>query len=232
MKVLALETSERIGSIAALEADGPTGQLLIETSLPQDRRAAQTLVPEIKTLLAELGWKPRDLDLIAVTTGPGSFTGVRLGVTTAKSMAYAIDAQVAGVHTLATIAAGVTQPFQRLWTILDAQRGELFVSAFESSEMEIFCGDINTRIVDAETWLDEVQQGDLVNGPALSKLADRLPSGALAVAEAEWKPRAAMVGRLGIATYQNGDAISAMQLTPQYYRKSAAEEKADQAAEA
>lgn len=227
MKLLALETIERIGSLAALIAEGESLSTISQVSLPSDQRAAQTLLPAIQSLLSDVAWTPGELDAIAVTTGPGSFTGTRLGVTTAKTLAYATGAQLVGVHTLAIIAAGVTSHYTDLWTILDAQRGELFVSKFNASDDLQLWESPDTRIVSADAWLQEIKPGETVCGPPLKKLQDRLPEGVLCAEPKEWKPRAEFVGQVGAAAYREGKTVDVMQLVPEYYRKSAAEEKAD-----
>ncbi len=225
MKVLALETSERIGSLAAFVADEQPPQLVAEVTLPSDQRGARSLVPAIDGLLKTLGWKPADLALICATTGPGSFTGTRLGVTTAKTLAYATNAQVVGVHTLAAIAASVPPSYDRLWTILDAQRNELFVAQFSGAADSV--ASPTTSILSTDEWLAQLRPGDLVCGPPLEKLRDRLPTGVLCSDPDQWSPRAEYVGRLGIAACRSGETVDPMQLVPRYYRKSAAEEKVD-----
>jgi len=226
LRVLALETSGRIGSLATLQASEEQISTVSSVLLPDDQRSAQSLLPSIESLFAESGWKPQQLNLLCVTTGPGSFTGLRIGVTTAKTLAYATDAELVEVHTLAAMAAGISAPYERLWTILDAQRQELFVAQFEPDWQDHSADMPETRIVGIEQWLQELSPGDVVSGPPLQKLADRLPAG-VDIAQAEdWQPRAEAVGRLGIAAYQRGQVVDAMQLVPRYYRKSAAEEKA------
>ena len=132
MRILALETSGSSGSVAALEGT----QLILEQPLASGSRSAQSLAPGIDALLAEVGWSVGQIDLLAVTQGPGSFTGLRIGITTAKALAYAVGGQVIGVNTLEVIARqappGRAAPAkqQTLWTVLDAQRGELFAARF------------------------------------------------------------------------------------------------------
>ena len=84
-----------------------------------------------------------------------------------------------------------------------------------------------TRILSIEAWLDELREGDFVAGPPLSKLAQRLPAGVSAVDPQLWKPQAATLGRLGFAAHHLGQTVDPMQLVPNYYRRSAAEEKAE-----
>ncbi len=229
LRVLAIETSERQGTLATLETTGEQSATVGSAVLPADQRSARSLLPAIKTLLDETSWKPSQLDLICVTTGPGSFTGLRIGVTTAKTLAYATGATLVEVHTLAAIAAGVTAPYQRLWTLLDAQRQELFVARFDSGWQTQPTALPETHILPVDKWLQTLRPGDVVSGPPLQKLLERLPEGVLAEDPANWSPRAEVVGQLGIAAYKNGESVNAMQLVPRYYRKSAAEEKIDSA---
>src|SRR5262245_33492571 len=86
MRILAIETVGSTGSVAALDERG----VLAELALDSRRRSAQTLVPGMAALVESVGWRSRDVELVAVASGPGSFTGLRIGVTTAKTFAYAI----------------------------------------------------------------------------------------------------------------------------------------------
>jgi tRNA threonylcarbamoyladenosine biosynthesis protein TsaB len=232
MRILALETSGRLGSIALLRARDGTAAVLDARELPAGERSARTLLPAVQNALAEQGWRPADLELIAVTTGPGSFTGLRIGVVAAKTLAYALGAKLVGVHTLAAMAenvvtasGGVSTP-ARLWTVLDAQRQELFAARFDASRPIIDQAHPATEIIAIDAWLDRVELGDAVAGPPLAKLTPRLPAGVVAVPQELWQPSAAAAGRLGFALYERGESIEPLELVPRYYRKSAAEERA------
>ena len=227
LRILAIETSERVGSLAALEPVDNSSSVVGRRRLSADRRSAQTLLPAIQTLLDDCRWQPQQLDLICVATGPGSFTGLRIGVTTAKTLAYATGAKLVEVHTLAASAARVEQPYSKLWTLLDAQRQELFAAHFEP-DWQLQSNFVpQTRIMSIERWLQAVQPGDLVSGPPLSNLAAQLPAGVLTTNMTLWPPQADTVGHLGVAAFRAGQVVDPMQLVPHYYRKSAAEEKAD-----
>jgi len=228
LRIIAIETSERVGTLAVLRSQGPDVELISSAELPGDQRTAQVLLPTLHELLDRCGWKPRDLELVCVTTGPGSFTGLRLGITTAKTLAYASGAELVGVETLATIGANKESSGGRLWAILDAQRQELFVACFEQEWRTSETGLPETQILSSEEWLTQLRAGDLVAGPPLAKLGDRLPAGVETVDSHLWKPQAVMVGRLGFAAHQRRQTVNPMQLVPNYYRKSAAEEKAEQ----
>ncbi|TWU20845.1 tRNA (adenosine(37)-N6)-threonylcarbamoyltransferase complex dimerization subunit type 1 TsaB [Bythopirellula polymerisocia] len=226
MRILAFETSLRQGSIAALESSQSSTQLVAERQLPSDQRSAQSLLPALSQLCSECGWKPAEVELVCVTTGPGSFTGLRIGITAAKALAYAVGAKLVGVHSLAALAAGVPQPSGNLWTILDAQRQELFVASFEEKAITQYP---ETRILSTNDWLAVLKPGDSVVGPPLDHLCGKLPSGVDAVDENLWQPQARIVGQLGYEFFCRGHTVDPMQLVPNYFRKSAAEEKADAA---
>ena len=100
MRILALETTDKTGSVAAIDDDN----LLAELMLDHTQRSAQSLAPAMQRLLKQVGWLPADVQLVAVSVGPGSFTGLRVGVTTAKVFAYAVGAEVLGIDTLEAIA--------------------------------------------------------------------------------------------------------------------------------
>jgi tRNA threonylcarbamoyladenosine biosynthesis protein TsaB len=232
MRILALETSGRLGSIALLESREDGANLIVARELPAGERSARTLLPAVQEALGALGWRPADIELIAVTTGPGSFTGLRIGVVAAKTLAYALGATLVGVHTLTAMAENVAtsaqagpDPPTRLWTVLDAQRQELFAARFDLTQPTIDQTEPATEIIAIDAWLERLQRGDVVAGPPLTKLASRLPTGVTIVPQGLWSPSAAAAGRLGFALYKRGATIEPLELVPHYYRKSAAEEK-------
>jgi tRNA threonylcarbamoyladenosine biosynthesis protein TsaB len=225
MHVLALETSGRTGSIALLETVGGASTILAAHELPPGERTARTLLPAVHDALVGVGWKPSDVELIAVTTGPGSFTGLRLGVVAAKTLAYALGAKLVGVHTLAAMAAGYRCDGGRLWTVLDAQRKELFVASFDPRQPVADQADPATEILAIDEWLTRLAPGDAVAGPPVAKLREQLPAGVLVVEVDGPAPAAADVGRLAAVLAERGAVVDPLALVPQYYRQSAAEEK-------
>ena len=229
MLILALETSSQAGSVALLDRD----TVLSERRLPADRRSAQTLAPAMAEVLAEARRKPQDVRLVAVTIGPGSFTGLRVGVTTAKTFAYAVGAELLGVDTLEVIAgqSDAASPRERrsgsrIDAALDAQRKELFVGRFMTDSQGLIRLEDN-RIVSADQWLAELRAGTIVTGPGIQRLLDRLPAGVIVAAEPLREPQAVTVGQLAWKQYDCGRRDDLWRkLTPKYLRASAAEEKA------
>lgn len=223
-RILAVETSGRDASLAVLEAAGDEVRVVGEHSLAGERRTAQVLVPGVRALLERVGWKPHDVQLIAVVVGPGSFTGLRIGVTLAKTLGYATGSSVIGVDALAVLAHQAPPAQGPLSAVIDAQRQELFAARFEC-DRGCWNRTTATHIIRQEDWLAALRPGERLTGPALRRLRDRLPADVELVAESYWLPRASAVGQLGWRDVRAGRRDDVWSLAPQYYRASAAEEK-------
>lgn len=235
--ILAIETIGASGSVTALRHD----VLLAEHPLRPDQRSAQSLASALKGLLDEVGWKPRDVTLVAALAGPGSFTGLRVGITTAKMFAFAVDAEVAGIGSLEICAAqalGVEAP--RLWTVIDAGRQQQFAASFvkrptsppeagtTAHALGLLAGWFTERepaIVDNAALGKCLQAGDAIAGPGLTTLAQLIPPQVHMLDAESWTPRAATVGRLAALRCQHGGRDDLLTLVPNYLRHSAAEEK-------
>jgi tRNA threonylcarbamoyladenosine biosynthesis protein TsaB len=221
MRILAIETVSTSGSVAALDG----GQCRAERALPADRRSAQTLAPGIRDLLGDVDWRPADVQLVAVAIGPGSFTGLRVGVTTAKVFAYAVGAEVLGVIALVAIARQAPTGRGRLWTVIDAHRQQVYAAVFDADEQGVWHGNAETQLVDADAWLAALRPGETVAGPALTRLAARLPNGVAATPQDCWAPRAFTIGQIAAERHAVGMRDDLWRLAPLYVRPSAAEEK-------
>ncbi|MEN1680893.1 MAG: tRNA (adenosine(37)-N6)-threonylcarbamoyltransferase complex dimerization subunit type 1 TsaB [Planctomycetota bacterium] len=216
MKLLAIETAVTPGSLAIVKTAGDSPPRRLEEDLPTDSRTAQSLAPAMAAMLDRLGWSATDLDLVAASVGPGSFTGLRIGVTAAKTLAYAAGARCVAVGTLAVIAHQARRhaPSANGWAVLDAQRAQLFAARLSAPH--------ETTIVDKEAWLGSLREGEVVAGPILEKLAERLPPGVVTAPESAWRPHAEIVAELALSA---ADSVSPFELMPIYGRLSAAEEK-------
>jgi tRNA threonylcarbamoyladenosine biosynthesis protein TsaB len=223
MRMLALETSQMAGSVAALDDD----RLLVERELAAGQRSAQSLAPAMRDVLTEVGWRPADVELVAVATGPGSFTGLRVGVTTAKVFAYATQSHVIGVNTLEVIAARVPVEVRRFAVVLDAQRRQVFAASFVRDDDGKLTCEESTRLVDDDAWIAGVAAGMTVTGPGLEKLAARLPAGVQMIEPAKWSPTAAAVGQVANRSFLAGHRDKVFDLVPHYFRRTAAEEQWD-----
>ena len=164
MKILGIETTERRATVALLD----NCEVVVQFTLSDEARSASLLAPGIQSALQQAQWQATDLDRIAVTVGPGSFTGLRVGVTTAKTLAYALGADVIGVNTLAVLAsqAGHTGAVE---SVMDAQRNEVFHQRFEVRDgVAVACDDVT--IEDDLQWQQGIENNVVVTGPVLKKL--------------------------------------------------------------
>lgn len=240
MLILAFDTSGFAGSVAVLDE----ARVLAEARLDPARRSARTLAPAIAELLASQGIKPEQIRLVATTVGPGSFTGLRVGVTTAKAFAYAVGAEVMGVSTLEAIANGVPAEWlgdkpREIQAVIDAQRKELFVGKFRAEaggdrgqgtgdkgqELPRMTRTDADGIVPAEEWLAGLRAGMIVSGSGLARVQSQLPEGVVAVPAEQREVKASVVGRLAWRDYETGRRDDLWKLAPVYLRPSYAEEK-------
>jgi tRNA threonylcarbamoyladenosine biosynthesis protein TsaB len=229
-RLLALETSGRAGSVAVLDGT----KLLAERTLDPARGSAATLAPAIRGLLADVQWRPADVQVVAVAVGPGSFTGLRIGVMTAKTLAYALGADIVAVDTLDVIALQTpsitalqsTSDARPLWAVIDAGRDELFAARYLSnSQSGELITERPTALVRIDDWLAELQAGDWVSGPLPTRLEPMLPRGVQLVELPLRLPQARTVGRLAVARHAAGVRDNLWELSPKYHRLSAAEER-------
>ncbi len=220
MKILAIETTDQAGSVALLE--GP--RVLAEVRLTSDQRSAQLLAPAIRNLLQASTWQPTEIGLVAVAIGPGSFTGLRVGLTTAKTFAYAVGCDLVAVPTLEVVAAQMPTGASQLLTVLDAGRQQVFSARFRRVDGRLECIE-STALVDDAVWLAGLQAEETISGPGLRKFAGGLPDFARLSPAELWSPRAATVGLLALSRFDAGQRDDVWGLVPGYHRASAAEEK-------
>lgn len=118
MRVIGIETSGNVGSVAVCEDDVVVGERCLEKGL----RHGTELITSVKALFEELHWKPDNIELIAVSVGPGSYTGLRVGITCAKTLAYALNKPIVAVPTLDVLAENAPANSHSICPILDARR--------------------------------------------------------------------------------------------------------------
>ena len=221
MRILAIETSDRQGNIAALNGE----RLVCGFELETVQRTAQSLVPAIGHVLKHIGWQPKHVQLVGVSAGPGSFTGLRIGVVTAKTFAYAASSPLVGVNTLEVVARQAPAGLPEIHVASNAQRGQFFAGSYRRGRDDAWSPIGETEIVDRQVWLELLQPGARVTGPALQDPTLQLPPGVEPVDDSRWRPTAEEVGRLAHLQWQRRPRDEAWSLTPLYLRQSAAEEK-------
>lgn len=228
--ILSVDTSGMCGTIALRRDGKPVAERELEQSR---RRHAQTLISEIQQLLKANQLAPNDVELVAVSHGPGSFTGLRVGIVFAKTFSYVVGCPIVAVDTLQAVAAAVTgeafRDVTELHVVSDAQREQLFVSRFQRQPDEWWKSAGPIEIVDYEAWCDEAagkaSAAFAVSGTGLPKVVDDLASSVCRVPEDMWIPRAAQVAALAERQAEAGQFADPFELEPFYLRKSSAEEK-------
>jgi tRNA threonylcarbamoyladenosine biosynthesis protein TsaB len=178
--------------------------------------------------LERVKWQPGDVELVAVTIGPGSFTGLRAGVTAAKTFAYAVRAEVLGIDTLETIAAACPHEVNDLAVAMDAQRGQVVAGAFRRGPDGWFSASGPRQLMNLNLWLTSLPAGTWISGPILHSLSKEALGAMPLVDPRYWSPTAAALGRLAAHRYANGQRDDLWTLAPRYCRPSAAEEKWEQ----
>jgi len=228
MKTLVIDTSLAVGTVAALDGDR-----ISQRSLPTAGEHARLLATALVDVAAALGWRCGDAELVAVVRGPGSFTGLRVGVTTAKALCWTVGSRLLGVSAAEAIAAGTAAAVGRhdapVAVPFDAGRGDLFVSVVvpdprSPSGWTVASG----GLVTARDWLAGLAADTLVGGPGLAVLAAAFaarPDLVVAPPEA-WLPAAAEIGRIARLRAAAGEADDPATLVPDYIRPSYAEEPA------
>src|SRR5208337_1512713 len=128
-RLLILETSGRVGQVAVAQGE----VILQRRSLDEARRLARDLAPTVAELLAGAGWQVRQLDGVIVSRGPGSYTGLRVGTMSAKTLAYATGCALLGIETFVAIAAQMPLDARAVDVIADAQQDKVYVQSFVSA---------------------------------------------------------------------------------------------------
>lgn len=217
MRVLAIETSTLAGGVALLDGERVRGEYVLDVNATHSER----LMPALDRLLVDTGWRAADLQGLAVAVGPGSFTGLRIGLSAAKGLALALGIPIAAVPTLDAMAAAF--PFSALpvCPVLDARKGEVYCSLYrwagpamrrEWEYLALTPAALAARLVEPVIVLGD---GAALIASPHARLAPPHRSG----------PSPAAVGFLGLARLRAGDAVAARDLTPIYLRPSEAELK-------
>lgn len=200
-------------------------QSVVERPLSTEgRRHAQTLVLEVRTLLGDQGLTPADIDVVAVSIGPGSFTGLRVGVVFAKTFAWASGAVLVAVDTFRAIAQQAGDCGRRVAVVSDAQRQEVFFNTYRwDADRQCAVADGDIRIVPVAD-VAEAAPNCLWSGPGIDRFAHAFAS--VDVVDQKREPAAAAVATLGRLQFSDGHTADMQSLEPLYVRRSYAEENA------
>ncbi len=224
MKLLAVESATLSGGVALLDGDSLLGEITLNIAITHSER----LMSAVDRLLADCGLAPADLDGLAVSVGPGSFTGLRVGLATVKALAMALDLPVAAVPTLDALAARLPFADAPVCPILDARKGEVYLSLYRwregvmAREWDYLA--LAPELAAARLIAPVILLGDGIE--ACRPWLSRLGAGARVAPAAQRLPSAATVAGLGRAALAAGAGVGPESLAPLYLRPSEAELKA------
>ena len=215
--VLGLETSGRAAGVCLLTLEGDREARCESVDLSQTgRRHARTLIPELKALLLRHTLRPHDVTAVGVSIGPGSFTGLRVGVACAKTLAWATGCAVFGIPTLEAVARQADRT--DVTVLANAERGQLFVANFSQGCL----GPIEIR--DEDRLFADLSDQTPLTGPVPAAVRSR-HAGHNWLPETVGRPQAETIARLTSARLIAGSPDDPYGLLPDYGRPSAAEEQ-------
>ncbi len=223
--ILALETSGRMGSVAIAAGE----QILGVTSFSAPMKHSAEIFPAVCALLKDIGQKPKQIEHVYVSVGPGSFTGLRIAVTIAKTMHLANNTKIVAVDTMDIIAANATDCIReegaeigKIAPILDAKRGQFFIAAYQNQIgrwQKILPDCLMTAPQFLEQFANQNQPVWLL-GEGLVYYKDKFEAeGIKFLHQRYWNPTAVKVHLLGWEKALAGEFADPLTLTPFYLRR-------------
>lgn len=226
MKLAAIETSTAVGGVALLDGD----RLVAEVRLGRERGLGERLVALLDRALTDGELRVEDLDAIAVSVGPGSYTGIRIGVAVAKGLALGAPVQLAAVSSLEALAAGAAETTGLVCPVVDAKKGQVYAALFRRGPEGLARAtpDLVVTIeqlahcIESEPAADVLLLGDGLDRYG-AELERRLAGRARLADRADWYPRPELTARVGRARLIDGGGVTARALQPVYLRTVEAE---------
>ena len=226
MNILAIETTGGLASAAVIDKDECVHEVVSEGRMTH----LQNLIPLVDEALRDCNMKLSDIDGIAVSRGPGSFTGIRIGVTTAKALAQALGVKVAQVPTLKAMAMNFQTFDGIICPILDARRNQVYSAAYrfeDDEQIEIY----PEGAYQIEEVIEKLKgkglvffTGDGVSNESIRGEIEKAMGREAFFASPERRIQTAeMVAVEGLEIHKAGGAVSYLEAQPEYLRKSEAE---------
>lgn len=213
--ILALETATATGSVALFQET-----LVGEYTLSIQRTHSERLLPAVVRILEDANVSPQDLSALAVSLGPGSFTGLRIGIMTAKTLAWSLDIPLLGIPTLDAMAWGMRYSQGLLCPLIDCRRGEAYCAFYQadgSSEPKRQTEYLSLPLVELEKKAEAYPGEKYWFGDVVFDLQKGIGvSGGLAL------PKAGSVAELAKKRLAKGEADDPLGMVPLYVRPSAA----------
>ena len=223
--LLAVETSCGAPSVALLRGE----ELLAEEQAAGGRSGAESLLPGVDAVLRRAGLALEAVEAFAISIGPGSFTGLRIGVATLKGFAFGTELPIAPVPTLAVLARAAPDARDPVVALVDARRGELYAAAYrlEGAGREPLPCEPAEGVYTPEQLAPRLPPACLLVGEGVALCGERLRAltGSDVRLGPAAEPHARDVGILGARRIARGEAVAAAALVPHYVRRAEAEVK-------
>ena len=226
MKILGIDTSSMAASVAVIEDN----KLICEYTINTKKTHSQKLMPMIENMLGLSDLNVREIDAIAVCEGPGSFTGLRIGMATAKAIAHVNDIPVIGVNSLEALAANMNLCDKKICSILDAQRNQVYTGRYQYEGTKLVeIKEIGIQQID-ELLVELAQSGEqwILVGEAVYKYEDKIReiSNIEIPAASNNVTKAGSLCSVAKVKFDEGkDIFDCYTVNPLYIRKSQAEEQ-------
>ena len=225
MKILAVDTSSAVAAVAVMNEK----ELLGEYILNNNRTHSQKLVVMIDAVMKNLGMSPDEIDVYAASSGPGSFTGLRIGITTVKAMAYAADKPVVSIPALDALAYNVPNTDAIVCPMMDARNSQVYTTLYKSENgVQVNITEYMGLPVEELTQIIKGKNSDVLfvgDGVLLHKdyLKSRLGDRCHFPPPYLLQQRASAVAQLALARAAEGRLESCFDMVPFYLRNSQAE---------
>jgi tRNA threonylcarbamoyladenosine biosynthesis protein TsaB len=223
MRILALDTSTVTVGLALLDEE----KVLAEGSWDLGVNHSQVLLPALESLLLIAGMMIGQIDLFACTLGPGSFTGLRIGISTIKGFALATEKPVVGVSTLEALARGAATVSTLICPMLDARRGQVYAALYRPDDEAGWEKLASDQLTEVEVFVRTISGEALFIGDGALQYAPLIKAvlgkRAHFAAAHHQRVRAAAVGLLGLQKYRDGELLDLLTFKPRYLRLSEAE---------
>ena len=216
MKILAIDTSSERGSIALLEDD----QVSVEFSQKLERQYSSNLVPMIEQVLAKASVKLSEIEGYAVGVGPGSFTGIRVGITTVKGLALVTKKPVVGISSLLALAYNTSGGSYAVTPLVDAKRNLVYFAWYRPDQNGKLSEQIPPTLGTIHEALSKINRVSLFIGDAVLKYRRNILSSKREKAHftdfSDPFPRAVFIGKIALEKFQKGKTDSINSLAPTY----------------
>jgi tRNA threonylcarbamoyladenosine biosynthesis protein TsaB len=221
---LALDTSTERAAIGLSLATGRE----FTASIAAGRRHGRDLIPQLAAMLNKAGLSPADVNVFAVGLGPGSYTGLRVGLAAAKTLAYVTGAAIVGLDSMEVIGRNAPADALQISVVADAQRGDVYVAEFaRAAPGAHLVPSRGSRIEPLCAWLARLEPGVLVLGPGLDsgQIRAAVPLEVMLSDPERNYPDGRRLIELAREVWNSGRRDNPWLLEPLYLRKSAAEEQ-------